>query len=217
MPEPDPRVDRLRGRWADLVGDGPAATAAGDDLLRRWAEPHRHHHDLRHLEEVLDALGTLTGGAVPRTVALAAWLHDAVYEGRADDEARSAELAAAVLAPLVPELADPELVDPELVEEVVRLVLLTVTHRPAPGDRDGALLCDADLWVLASPPGRYAAYVEGVRREYAHVDDAAFRAGRAAVLRDLLAAPALFTTERGARDWEAPARAQVRAELDALA
>lgn len=211
MPEADPRVDRLRRRWADLVGDGPAATAAGDDLLRRWAEPHRSHHDLRHLEEVLDALGTLAGAAVPRAVALAAWLHDAVYEGRADDEARSAELAAAVLAPLVP---DP--VAPELVDEVVRLVLLTVTHRPAPDDRDGALLCDADLWVLASPPDRYAAYVEGVRREHAHVDEAAFRAGRAAVLRDLLAAPALFTTERGARDWEAPARAQVRAELDAL-
>ena len=70
--------------------------------------------------------------------------------------------------------------------------------------------------MLAAPPERYAAYVEGVRREHPHVDDATFRAGRAAVLRDLLAAPALFTTERGAREWEARARRQVRTELDAL-
>lgn len=197
------RADRLRRRWTALGGDA----AAGDDLLRRWAEPHRYHHDLRHLEEVLDALDALTGGDVPRPVALAAWFHDAVYEGRAgDDERRSADLAAAVLAPLAPEQVD----------EVVRLVLLTTTHRPAPGDRDGALLCDADLWVLAAPPERYAAYVEGVRREHPHVDEAAFRAGRAAVLRDLLAAPALFTTERAAREWEALAREQVRTELETL-
>ena len=138
---------------------------------------------------------------------LAAWFHDAVYEGRAgDDEQASADLAARVL---------PGLVDRETADEVVRLVLLTATHRVVEGDHAGALLCDADLSVLAAPAERYGAYVAGVRREHAHVDEAAFRAGRARVLRALLAGP-LFRTPAGAARWEARARAQVTAEVARL-
>jgi len=200
---PDPAD--LLDRWTALLG--PGAAPAGRDLLERWAEPHRHHHDLRHLAEVLDALDALTGGGPPPAVVLAAWFHDAVYEGRAgEDERASAELAAQVL---------PALVDERTVDEAVRLVLLTAGHRPGPGDDAGALLCDADLSVLAAPPERYAAYVTGVRREHAHVDDAAFRAGRARVLRALLDG-SLFTTAAGATRWEARARAQVTAEVDRL-
>ncbi len=66
---------------------------------------------------------------------------------------------------------------------------LTATHRPADDDHAGQVLCDADLGILAADPARYASYTAGVRREYAHVPDADFAAGRAAVLRDLLAKP----------------------------
>jgi predicted metal-dependent HD superfamily phosphohydrolase len=52
-----------------------------------------------------------------------------------------------------------------------------------------------------------------VRREYAHVADDDFRAGRAAVLGDLLAKPHLFHTAHGRAAWEAPARANVTREL----
>jgi triacylglycerol lipase len=59
-------------------------------------------------------------------------------------------------------------------------------------------------------------YVAGVRREYPGVDDATFAAGRAAVLRDLLDRPALFTTAVGRERWEARARRNVALELAAL-
>jgi predicted metal-dependent HD superfamily phosphohydrolase len=55
-----------------------------------------------------------------------------------------------------------------------------------------------------------------VRQEYAHVPDDLFRAGRAAVLAALLAAPALFRTAAGRRRWEHAARANVEAELAQL-
>lgn len=194
----------LLARWTTLLG--PAGEPAGRDLLARWAEPHRGYHDLRHLAEVLDALDLLTGGDPPPAVVLAAWFHDAVYAGRAgQDERASAALAAQVLPALAPALVD----------EVVRLVLLTALHRPEPGDDAGALLCDADLSVLAAPPERYAAYVRGVRAEHAHVDDEAFRTGRARVLRALLEGP-LFRTAAGAARWEARAREQVAAEVERL-
>ena len=90
---------------------------------------------------------------------------------------------------------------------------LTEHHRPADDDANGCVLSDADLAILAAAPERYAEYAADVRREYAHVPDDLFRAGRAAVLRDLLAKPSLFHTAHAREHWEAAARANVEAEL----
>ena len=201
-------MDPLLRAWTSAVGDGPRAVAAGRALLEGYAEPHRRYHDRRHLTEVLAALHALTAGAPPVPVVCAAYAHDAVYDGRPDDERRSAELAARVLGELG--------VAPTLVDEVVRLVLLTVTHEVADGDADGALLCDADLAVLAAPAERYRDYARDVRAEYAHVDDAAFRRGRSEVLRRLLARPRLYATEEGHSRWEAAARRNLRDEISRL-
>jgi hypothetical protein len=131
---------------------------------------------------------------------LAAYFHDAVYDPRGSgNEQRSAVLAEQVLRPLGAPAG--------LTTEVVRLVRLTTAHDPAPDDHAGALLCDADLAVLAADGPRYAAYAADVRAEYAHVDDAAFRLGRSAVLRALLERPSLYATATGRGRWEARARA----------
>ena len=101
-------------------------------------------------------------------------------------------------------------------DEVVRLVLLTATHDPAADDAPGALLCDADLAVLAAAPDRYRAYAADVRREHSALDEAAFRSGRAAVLKTLADRPRLFTTAQGRRLWDAPARRNLQQELREL-
>jgi predicted metal-dependent HD superfamily phosphohydrolase len=204
------RVDALLQPWVQVLGSGPGAVRAGEQLLARYAEPHRRYHDLLHLAEVLQALRALSSPApLPAPVVCAAYWHDAVYEPvRPDNEQRSAELAARVLPGLGVSAPD--------VEEVVRLVLLTATHSPAAGDASGALLSDADLAVLASPPERYRAYTDGVRSEYDHLDDDAFRHGRTAVLRELAERPRLFTTEPGWRRWEVAARRNLRDELTRL-
>ena len=72
------------------------------------------------------------------------------------------------------------------------------------------------LAILAAPAERYADYVSAVRLEWAHVCDADFAAGRASVLRDLLAKPHLFHTAHAREHWEAAARANVEAELVGL-
>lgn len=196
---------RAGGATADLA----ALRAAGDDLIRRWAEPHRRYHDTRHLAQVLDALDAVIANALdPAAVRLAAWFHDAVYAGApGEDERASAELACSVLDRLGVPVAR--------VAEVDRLVRLTACHDPSPDDVNGAALCDADLAILAAEPGEYAGYADRVRQEYAYVPEAQFRAGRAAVLRRLLAAPPLYRTAAGAR-WEPAAQANVEAELRLL-
>jgi predicted metal-dependent HD superfamily phosphohydrolase len=183
--------------------------ALRDELIVAYADPGRGYHDTRHLTEVLDRLDELTdaGATFARTqVALAAWFHDAVYDGLPDAEERSAAWAEAALSAC----------ETELVAEVARLVRLTETHRPAPDDRNGCVLSDADLAILAASPERYAEYVADVRREYAHVPDGDFRAGRAAVLSDLLSRPRLFQTAHGHANWEPAARANAEAELRRL-
>ena len=175
------------------------------ELLRRYAEPHRHYHDQRHLREVLDAVDRLGHHADDlEAVRLAAWFHDAVYDPRADDnEDRSAALAQASMPP-------------PLAEEVARLVRLTAQHDPALGDHNGAVLCDADLAILGAAEQRYDEYAADVRREYAHVPDGAFRTGRAAVLRRLLARDRIYCTATAYELWEDRARANLRRELSAL-
>jgi predicted metal-dependent HD superfamily phosphohydrolase len=201
-------VEALLEPWVEALGPAPEVRAAGRDLLARWAEPHRRYHDLRHLAEVLVALRTLDAD-VPATVLCAAYWHDAVYDpAAADNEQRSAVLAADGMGGLG--AAPPD------VAEVVRLVLLTATHRPKPEDDAGGLLCDADLAVLGSAPERYLRYAADVREEYAHLGDEEFRRGRAAVLRGLADRASLFTTASGRRRWERPARENLRAELARL-
>jgi predicted metal-dependent HD superfamily phosphohydrolase len=99
---------------------------------------------------------------------------------------------------------------------VVRLVLLTAGHDAEPGDANGAVLCDADLAVLAGPPDAYAAYASAVREEYAHLSDEEFTAGRIAVLERLLGLPSLYRLGDVADDWTPRARANLTAELTLL-
>lgn len=181
----------------------PDATDVRDALLAAYADPARRYHDTRHLTEVLDRLDELPDDVDRLAVTLAAWFHDAVYDGEPGAEERSADWAATALAGH----------DPDLVAEVVRLVRLTETHDPADGDANGCALVDADLAILAAGPGRYAEYAAAVRAEYAHVPDDAFRSARTAILTGLLARPHLFHTAYAREHWEATARRNVTAEL----
>ncbi|MDP9416894.1 MAG: metal-dependent phosphohydrolase [Actinomycetota bacterium] len=192
---------------AGALGASGDVTGTGRRVLERYAEPHRAYHDIRHLREVVSAVRLLSPyAATPAAVMVAAWLHDAVYDPRrADNEERSAGLARAALEELG--------VSPPAVMEVSRLVLLTATHDPRPDDRNGAVLCDADLAVLARPTAGYVAYVSDVRREYAHVPADAFASGRTAVLRRLLGRDPLFSTDAARDRWERRARQNLTAEL----
>ena|GEM_PF-66284 len=81
---------------------------------------------------------------------------------------------------------------------------------------DEDALLDADLAILAAGAPRYAWYTAAVRREYAHVPDDAFRAGRAAVLEGILASERIYVTDAAHARWELRARTNLAAEIAAL-
>lgn len=177
------------------------------DLRRRYEEPHRHYHTLAHVEALLAWLAEFRSLArEPDTIAAAIWFHDAIYAPTGtDNEQRSAALARAALTAARWPAAS--------VDRVVDLVLATQHHRAPPEDADAWFFLDLDLGVLGQDWPTYDRYRHAVRSEFAHVPEAAFQAGRAAVLQAFLRREAIYVTPTLRERWEAQARANLRREL----
>ena len=199
--------------WQRLWSELGAATANGglmNQLVAAWGERHRHYHTLRHLRECLahfEAASMLARR--PAEVELAIWFHDAVYDARRDDnEQRSADWARdSVLAAGC---------EPQVAERVHALVMATRSHEVVGDDPDARLLLDIDLAILGAAPARFDEYERQVRLEYAHVDDEAWRTGRARVLRKFLEKPRIYATDAYRDALEARARENIGRSLGAL-
>jgi predicted metal-dependent HD superfamily phosphohydrolase len=177
-----------------------------DDLVAAYSVPNRHYHNLRHIE---DCLGLLAGvddlsAANREILTQAIWWHDVVYDPtRSDNEELSAQLAEQHVAP-------------EFRHEVGRLIRLTRTHRVEPGDRLGAILISIDLSILGAEPARYDAYAAAIRKEFAHVPESDYRAGRSNVLRRFAAQPVIFPDAAFAKEYDRQARDNLARELASL-
>ncbi len=159
----------------------------GERLIDRWMQPDRHFHNVRHLTDVLARVDELEREThEPQLVRLAAWYHGAIFD--ADEETSYAqrggedELASAALARA--ELTELGLPAPGP-DRVAELVTALRRHAPRPEDVDCAVLCDADLAMLAGDPQRYKTYLAEVRAEYAHLPVEEFVRARIAILRKL--------------------------------
>ncbi|HEX6356497.1 hypothetical protein [Actinophytocola sp.] len=194
--------------WDDAVralGGDPRPT----DLGTRYAEPHRRYHDTAHVRQVVRDAVALTAGRDRAIVALAAWAHDVVYDGRpGDDERASAAWARRHLTAAGLQPAD--------IDRIEGLVLATLDHTAPPGDHLAEALLDADLAILSAAPPAYERYRTAVRAEYAHVDDDQWRTGRATVLRSLLAKDPLYRTATARDQWTTQAHHNLRTELATL-
>lgn len=184
-------------------------------LRIRYAEPHRSYHGQAHVDTLLDGL-VQEAGAMRHSAAaeLAAWYHDAIYDPAAsDNEDRSAAL-------LLEEMAG--LVCSDVLQAAAGMVRATARHMLPPGLDEGlradvATFLDLDMAVLGTAPVEYEAYEAGVAAEYVPVYGLeAFRTGRVAFLRGMLARERLFLTERFNRRLDAAARVNLRRAMTCL-
>lgn len=150
-----PTIEPWRSLWARL------GTAADDrlyeDVLRRWSEPHRSYHTLRHLDECLEQLELLRRSAQqPDAIELALWFHDIVYEPlRNDNEQKSADFARSV--------AIDAGLSADLAVHVHDLVMAT-RHDAVPDDIDKRTIVDVDLAIPRAPDDlRHTGVHRGVR------------------------------------------------------
>ncbi|RYV51257.1 HD domain-containing protein [Pengzhenrongella frigida] len=213
----------LLSAWVrSCLGTGATASPeeireVGTRLIERWAEPGRHFHTIKHLADVLARVDELAEEThEPEVVRLAAWYHGAIFDAAneasyanrgGEDEVASADLALEELTALgVPE---------KRAVRVHDLVIALRRHAPTSGDFDCAVLCDADLAVLASEPQRYKTYLRDIREEYSHLPVEDYVRARIRILTKLLQRRALFVSPLGSA-WEEPARQNVGAELHRL-
>jgi predicted metal-dependent HD superfamily phosphohydrolase len=186
-----------------------------DELVRAYAAPGRHYHNLTHIEAMLELMRTYKDAlSDPAAIDAAIWFHDAVYDTRRhDNEEKSAELAVSRLAGLL---------SPDRIGIVARMIGATAGHHvPNCVDdaqwRDCALFLDMDLSILGSTPDAFAAYEDAVRREYAWVPDALWREGRKKVLQGFLDRPSIYASPQFHASHEAAARTNLTRSLESLA
>jgi predicted metal-dependent HD superfamily phosphohydrolase len=200
---------KLHSRWDALFhGRGTPATRHHefDQLLRHYREPHRGYHNLDHIADCLRQFDTVRHMAPdPDAVEAAIWFHDVIYDPRgSDNEGASAEYAAAALSRLG--------ADEPFRREVSRLILVT-RHNESPADPGGQLIADIDLASLAAAPAVFDQNGRNIRREYGHVDDAAYERSRAAMLRKFVERPRIYHTKSFFDRYEQAARDNLRRAL----
>ena len=183
-------------------------------LSARYRAEGRHYHGLSHIGALLALARDYRNGlSDPEAVDAAIWFHDAIYDSRkSDNETRSAALAYEQLSGRA---------EPERLARITAMIEATATHEipdlfdPA-ARRDAAVFLDMDLSILGAEPEQFDAYERAVRLEYGWVQEPAWRAGRAAVLRKLLSRAHIFHTEEFRSRLEEKARANIARSLAAL-
>ncbi len=182
------------------------------DLRWRYAEPARSCHDWSRVTELLAFAEDLSHAIAERApFILAILFHKAVFDRRrADwDEASVALMRSKVgwPAPLLDRAA-------ALIRASARQELPETRDASLRGD--AALLLDMDNAVLGEAPARFEVHEAAFRREYAHLSDDAYAAGRASALEVLLWRDRVYWTDRFYLEREKPARRNIARAIERL-
>jgi len=199
-------------RWNNLMaklGLSRTSNDPFDRLVEAYAEPHRHYHTAGHIAHCLREFDASRHLAThPDEVEFALWLHDVVYDPKAqDNEEQSAHWVVELLSACGCEA--------EVTARIENLILATKQHA-ASSDPDTRLLLDIDLSILGQPVAVYDQYESAVRAEYSWVPEPAYKTGRRKVLRSFADQPRIFQTDRFYDLYEQTARSNLQRALSVL-
>lgn len=184
------------------------------ELTGLYQDWNRHYHGIEHIEALLTLAGEYRALlSDPQAVEAAIWFHDAIYDSQAkDNEAQSAEFARRRLG---------DKLEPARLDRIATMILATAKHelpelKSAAALRDAELFLDMDMSILGAAPDVFDRYEAAVRKEYAWVPQAAWIAGRSAVLRSFLDRPFIYLSKEFQDRFEAQARENIRRSLSNL-
>lgn len=200
----------LQSKWRDFWNGLNAGGMVGkyEELRRHYSEPHRHYHNLIHIEECFQELASIPF-VIPEKdkIEAAIWFHDVIYDPQAkDNEERSAELARQWMRSCS--------VSEAFAQAVGDLIMATKFHLPK--NESEKIMVDVDLSILGRGASRFNLYERQIRQEYAWVSDQAFGEGRSAVLRTFLDRPFIYATVFFRQKYEQAARANLAHSLNNL-
>ncbi|MGB3656162.1 MAG: HD domain-containing protein [Rivularia sp. (in: cyanobacteria)] len=223
MPNSDQITDKLFQNWDELLQSFDVNQAAAEktftQIVESYSSPNRYHHTLEHIDRVLEVIQILesqTQNLEPKTVKLAAWFHDIVYDTSSkDNEEKSAEYAVDVLSSLS--------IPSDVIKNVKRLILTTKNHQAKTcvtrsvkpeAYRNAQVLLDADLAILGSNPNEYSKYTQAIRQEYIWVPEAEYIAARKQILQNFLQRENIYFTQLMQQTKEKTARNNLKTEIE---
>ena len=200
----------FRNLLESFSGDAAKIGEITGIVVAKYAEEKRFYHNLSHVAAMLsEAENSQVEFADGRSVRLAIWFHDAVYNAkRSDNEAASARLAAESLNALGAPTA--------VVEKVVRMISATHKHDAADLDADGARFLDLDLAILGADADVYGHYRRAIRGEYSFVPWFLYRRARSRILENFLERETIYFTAEMREKFERRARENIANELKEL-
>lgn len=208
------RAENLRNDLIGLLecfsGDETIIAETCRQVISGYAEKHRAYHNLSHISALLRLAESFRAQFEDlRSVRLAIWFHDAIYQPKsATNETESAKLAVEKLSQLNAPAAT--------IRRVERMISATQRHDAAGLDADGRLFLDFDLSILGADAEIYRHYAAAIRREFSFVPWFLYRRSRRRILENFLRREHLYLTSQMREKYEAAARFNVENEIKAL-
>lgn len=213
MPNSHQIKDKLFQDWWQLLQNFDINQAAAEktftQIVESYSNPNRYYHNLEHINHVLEVIQTLesqTQNLETKSVQLAAWFHDIVYDTKAkDNEEKSGDRAVEVLSSLS--------IPSNVIKNVKRLILTTQNHQASTNDCDAQVLLDADLAILGSSASKYSKYTQAIRQEYIWVPEVEYFAARKRILQNFLQRENIYFTQLMQQTKEKTARNNLETEV----
>lgn len=192
-----------------------------------YQEPHRFYHNIEHIHSLIRLLDELydtaviVGRAEYEALLAVIWLHDAYYDPKARqgmNEEHSANIGWAIIGEL---WSDERIRVDGQVQYVKNWIMNTIratafhTVDQPHLDTLQRLFMDMDLAGLGSDPQEYRANSLAIRKEYAHVSDDEFAAGRIKFCQAMLARKTIYYNVLYFK-LEKQARENLQNEIDRL-
>ena len=198
-------------RWQALMTSLGIEASLGtyQQLVRAYAELHRHYHTVHHISACLqhfDCVRELSQASAEVEIAL--WFHDAVYQPRSShNEQDSADWAKRFLQ-------EAGLTD-TLCWRVHHLIMATKDHTDIT-TMDTALVVDIDLSILGQDTDTFANFETNIRREYHWVPVSEYCRRRSEILASFLQHPHVYQTSYFQERYEAAARTNLQNAISTL-
>jgi predicted metal-dependent HD superfamily phosphohydrolase len=202
----------MRNRFKKLWNKCDAKSDADqifEDLERRYSEPNRFYHNFQHIEACFNQMDMISSDEIdPLVLEFSLWFHDAVYNPKAkDNEEQSAQLAKSVCK-------HAEL--PESFCQKAQELILVTKHTCDPIDYLQQIILDIDLSILGSDPRTYDFFEMNIRKEYSHVNEPDFLAGRSRILNGFINRNRVFYTDVFYSKYETCARSNLSRTIQKL-
>lgn len=187
-------------------------------LATHYNEPHRHYHNLTHIQAMIGYFQQYQSQLVQaNSVALAIYYHDVIYKVNDATEKSNEQLSVEFFQNTFADFLENGLIDNALIYRVTQLIMLTEGHQLTDdSDNDAKLFLDMDLSILGQPWAVYQHYANHIRKEYARVAQADYQHGRKSVLAKFLQRPRLYFSEPFYQQYEKQARENLQREINAL-